>query len=303
MAPHLQRKFLPLVLLAGAACSPDPIEPASAVSTAASSSTPQRAANPVVQWTEIAADLMTDPGPVIDSRAFAILHAAIHDAVNGIDRRYEPYTADLSSPGASLEAAVGTAARDVLLALSPSRKEEIEDAYAKAMAGVPKDPARTAGIMLGRRSAKANLERRAGDRIPVGPWPPTEGPITRPVYLPTGEPGDYDFTPPFDAPPLGPIALFPGVGTTGAVCHPAAAGTGSRDRSPWKPALRARFRFGEIRRQSQQLDPDRRSDRDRPVLVRGVRHLESRSPTSVIRETRPRPLARGPRHGVDPASR
>ena len=28
--------------------------------------------------------------------------------------------------------------------------------------------------------------------------------------MPTGEPGDYDFTPPFDAPPLGPVALFPG---------------------------------------------------------------------------------------------
>jgi hypothetical protein len=32
------------------------------------------------------------------------------------------------------------------------------------------------------------------------------------VYVPTGAPGDYDFTPPFDAPPLGPIALFPGWG-------------------------------------------------------------------------------------------
>jgi hypothetical protein len=30
--------------------------------------------------------------------------------------------------------------------------------------------------------------------------------------VPTGKPGDYDFTPPFDAPPLGPIALFPGWG-------------------------------------------------------------------------------------------
>ena len=54
-----------------------------------------------------------------------------------------------------------------------------------------------------------------GDRaigIVPGPWPPRDGPIAEPVYVPTGKPGDYDFTPPFDAPPLGPIALFPGWG-------------------------------------------------------------------------------------------
>ncbi len=30
--------------------------------------------------------------------------------------------------------------------------------------------------------------------------------------MPTRAPGDYDFTPPLDAPPLGPVALFPGSG-------------------------------------------------------------------------------------------
>ena len=62
------------------------------------------------------------------------------------------------------------------------------------------------------QAARANLERRSADGIVPGPWPPSEGPITEPVYVPTGKPGDYDFTPPFDAPPLGPIALFPGLG-------------------------------------------------------------------------------------------
>src|SRR6185295_15131245 len=36
--------------------------------------------------------------------------------------------------------------------------------------------------------------------------------VTEPVYVPNGQPGDYAFTPPFDAPPLGPAALFPGWG-------------------------------------------------------------------------------------------
>jgi hypothetical protein len=58
--------------------------------------------NAVIHWNRIATEILRiEPGPIIDSRAFAILHAAVHDAVNGIDRRYEPYTIDLSFPGAS----------------------------------------------------------------------------------------------------------------------------------------------------------------------------------------------------------
>jgi hypothetical protein len=168
--------------------------------------------NPVTHWNTIAAELIPDIGPIIDSRVFAILHAAIHDAVNGVERRYKPYTADLSAPGASVDAAVATAARDVLVALSASRREYIETKYVAALAAVPDGPAKNAGVTLGRQCAQANLDRRAGDGVPVGPWPPQEGPITEPVYVPTGRPGDYDFTPPFDRPPLGPIALFPGWG-------------------------------------------------------------------------------------------
>ena len=168
--------------------------------------------NPVIHWDSVASALMVDPGPIIDARASAILYAAIHDAVNGVERRYEPYTADLSSPGASLDAAVATAARDVLLALSPSQFAKIESEYASALAAISDGPAKDQGVNLGRQSARANLDRRAGDSIPVGAWPPRSGPITQPVYVPTGQPGDYAFTPPFDKSPLGPIALFPGWG-------------------------------------------------------------------------------------------
>jgi hypothetical protein len=149
---------------------------------------------------------------ILDGRAFAILHAAIHDTVNAIERRYQPYTVDVSAPGASLPAAVATAAREVLLALSPDHRDRIEAAYKEALAATADGRAESDGVALGRHCAKANLDRRAGDGVPVGPFPPRQGPITEPVYTPNGRPGDYDFTPPFDRPPLGPVALFPGWG-------------------------------------------------------------------------------------------
>lgn len=142
----------------------------------------------------------------------AILHAAIHDALNGAERRYEAYTTDLAFPGASVDVAVASAAREVMLALVPSQQARIEHEYAAALAHVRDGPAKDRGVMFGQQAGRANLVRRNADGIVPGPFPPQQGPITEPVYVPTGAPGDYDFTPPFEAPPLGPIALFPGWG-------------------------------------------------------------------------------------------
>jgi hypothetical protein len=173
----------------------------------------RRDRNPVLLWNRIAKEIFpVEVGPILDARAMAILHAAIHDAVNGVERRYQPHAADLSSPGASIDAAVASAARDVMLALTPTQQERIEQEYAAALADVADGPAEEQGVQLGQRAARANLDRRAGDGIVPGPWPPQQGPITEPIYAPTGRPGDYAFTPPFDAPPLGPVALFPGWG-------------------------------------------------------------------------------------------
>jgi hypothetical protein len=173
----------------------------------------KRDGNPVINWNRIATEIFpVEIGPILDARAMAILHAAIHDALNGVEPRYEVYATGLSFPGASVDAAVASAAREVMLALVPSQQARIEQEYAVALAGTPDGPAKDQGVMLGQQAARANLDRRNEDGIVPGPWPPQQGPITEPVYVPTGAPGDYDFTPPFDAPPLGPIALFPGWG-------------------------------------------------------------------------------------------
>ena len=167
---------------------------------------PQRTdGNSVTDWNTIAiAAILVDPGRIRDSRVLAITHAAIHDAVNAIDRRYQPYTTDhLWAPGASVDAAVAAAARDCLVVLSPSQASNIHELYLAALSEIPDGADKAAGIAIGQQSAAATLNRRATDGIANADLP---------VYVPTKKPGDYDFTP-FNAPtPPGVIALLPGWG-------------------------------------------------------------------------------------------
>lgn len=165
---------------------------------------PAPSGNAVTQWSGVAMEVLpVSPGLLADSRALAILHASIHDAVNGVQRRYRPYTADLFSPGASVDAAIASASRTALLALAPGQEVRVEIAYHSALLAIPDGAAKDAGIALGQKAAAANLERRLADGFDTA---------TQPAYVSTGAPGDYDFTPPFDVPPLGPGALFPGWG-------------------------------------------------------------------------------------------
>jgi hypothetical protein len=158
-------------------------------------------ANAVTHWNAVATDAFAPSqgtNPMGQSRTLAILHAAIHDAINAIDRRYEPYTAGLAAaPGASVDAAVAASARDVLVALLPDQTAMVEAAYTRALAGIPDGAARTAGIAVGQASAAASILRRQGDGSEDA---------TQPVYVPRPGPGEYQFTPPFD------VAALPGWG-------------------------------------------------------------------------------------------
>src|SRR2546428_352791 len=81
--------------------------------------------NPVLQWNSILLVIVRTPGAqpatIHPTRSFAIMHAAIYDAVNAIDRTHTPYMVDLSgvSRRASQEAAAAAAAHGVLVGLYP----------------------------------------------------------------------------------------------------------------------------------------------------------------------------------------
>jgi membrane-associated phospholipid phosphatase len=167
--------------------------------------------NAVTRWNAITTEVLTaDRRGILDSRIYAMTQAAVHDAINAIRPRFESYTPGLpSSPGASVAAAVASAAANVLLALVPSQVQVINQRLAEALAAIPNGPAKGAGIVLGTEAAHAILERREGDGADT-PGPPLPSNPTNPndPYVSTNLPGDYRF----DTTPNRGFALYPSWG-------------------------------------------------------------------------------------------
>ena len=147
----------------------------------------------------IAAGLAPSNNPLHESRLYAVMHLAIHDALNAIDRRSRPYAVNLpANPGASPEATVAAAARDVLVPLltqlphpivGAAGVEIVEDDYSDALAAIPEGPAKTQGVELGQAAAEALLALRAADG--------SDTPLFDSGYPQGTEPGEYRFTPGF----------------------------------------------------------------------------------------------------------
>lgn len=173
-------------------------------------------ANPVNDWNAnagaaaIASCISPAPNPLHESRLYAMVHIAVHDALNAIDRRSEPYAADFSASGASLAAAVAAAARDVLVSeiaqipFAPFFPAEcadrgiarVEADYAAALADIPPGTAKTAGIAAGKQAAAAIINRRASDG--------SDTPLFEFNYPQGSATGEWRFTPGF------PFAFAPG---------------------------------------------------------------------------------------------
>jgi hypothetical protein len=103
-------------------------------------------------------------GPGRASLAIAIVHIAVHDAVNAIVGRYATYTGLRRAPaGASLEAALAQAAHDTLVAGFPSQRRTFDRALARDLALLSNSQSKSDGIAAGRRAAAAILARRADD--------------------------------------------------------------------------------------------------------------------------------------------
>jgi hypothetical protein len=103
-------------------------------------------------------------GPGRASRAMAIAHIAIFDAIIAMTGRYESFTGVRALPGSvSMEAAVAQAAHDTLTALFPTQAASLATLLEEDLRSIKSRPARTGGIRLGSKCAAECLALRAGD--------------------------------------------------------------------------------------------------------------------------------------------
>jgi hypothetical protein len=165
----------------------------------------QAGTDPVVAWNanageaSVAACFLGGFAPQ-EARMYAMMHVAIHDALNGIDLQSQPYAVTLhAAPGTSPDAAVAAAARDVLVSVLGSFAfflpaacisagvASVEADYAVALASIPDGIAKTQGIALGQDAAEAILALRANDGYNAPPIDPN--------YQEGTAPGEYRYTP------------------------------------------------------------------------------------------------------------
>jgi hypothetical protein len=147
-------------------------------------------ANVVAHWNEILLQSLSSQPPRVPlARNLALVHVAMFDAVNAIDRSYEPYKVSVpGSRAASMEAAAAKAAHDTLAALYPTRLAIYDAALAEDLAGITADQA-ARGIAIGKEVAQQVMALRSNDgSAAIMSWTP-----------PNNDPGAYQLTPPNNA--------------------------------------------------------------------------------------------------------
>jgi hypothetical protein len=124
-------------------------------------------AHPIVEWNLITAQTLEAAKAgtgLAHSRVYAMVHGAMFDAVNAIERRHHAYAGNLTAaPGASPEAAAAVAAYTVLVDLYPVHRAAFDAARAAGLARIQDGPAKTDGAAIGIAVARNILELRRND--------------------------------------------------------------------------------------------------------------------------------------------
>ena len=148
--------------------------------------------NPVLQWNRAVLVIVRTPGAqpatIHPTRSFAIMHAAIYDAVNTIDGTHRPYLVQLTgvSGHASLDAAAAAAAHEVLVKLYPKFQATLDVQFQQSLAQITDGGGKAEGINIGQTVADRILALRSNDGSNAQPIPFVFGTA----------PGDYRPTPP-----------------------------------------------------------------------------------------------------------
>lgn len=163
-------------------------------------------------------------GPGRASRAMAVVHIAMYDAVNAIAGGFQSFTGIPSArPGTSMNAAIAQSAHDTLVSLFSSQESSIDQLLAEDLANIPDGRAKSDGILLGRRAAKAILALKGSD----GSDHPE--PAVGVGFITSNDPGKWR---------QDPISLIPlALGANWGQVTPFVLKSGSQFRTPPPPAM------------------------------------------------------------------
>jgi hypothetical protein len=145
-------------------------------------------ADTVTQWNQLATNALVGDGQGSSAVVhLAMVHAAMYDAVNAIDQRYEPYLVEPPAhPWYSQDAAAATAAYRVLVNSQPPVVQPIHQAdlvasakslYDASLGAIPPGAAKDGGIATGNAAADAMIASGLNDgrfgpfRFSVGTLP------------------------------------------------------------------------------------------------------------------------------------
>jgi uncharacterized protein (TIGR03118 family) len=144
-------------------------------------------ADVVLQWNQAVLAAVRADKPTIGfvTRDLAIVHTAIYDAVNAIDRTSGVFRVQANAPAdASPVAAADAAGLFTASALFPTDTAFFQATYQAALTDLPDGPGKTDGLAVGRSVAEQTLSSRA-----------TDGANAFVPYTPGTAPGDWRPTP------------------------------------------------------------------------------------------------------------
>ncbi|HEX4607030.1 MAG TPA: FG-GAP-like repeat-containing protein [Urbifossiella sp.] len=173
--------------------------------------TSEAAADAALLWNQVALRAIAaeaTPAPAA-ARVLAMLHAAVFDAVNDIEQQYTPYFTNPAAPaGADPEAAALVAGDVVLSAVFPDRAAAFDTVRDAQLALIPASQAKTDGLTVGADDATTVTTVRGFDGSDAAASFP---------FTPGAAPGDWQPTPPDNAP-----FLLPGWGNVQPFAIPSA---------------------------------------------------------------------------------
>jgi hypothetical protein len=160
------------------------------------STTALSATDPVLEWNSIMLTTTAGESPVTQARFAAITQLAVFEAVNAIDKEFDPYLGTITAPRtASSEAAAVAAAHAVLKNYFPGKASTLDGDLAASLARITDGIRKQEGIAVGQAAAAAMIALRTND----GSAPPE-------FHMPaSANPGEWQVTP--NCPPAGGVLL------------------------------------------------------------------------------------------------